>query len=57
MAESLTPRTQDLEVRGSSFACHICFLRQGTLLHFVSLHPGVLMNTGDILLWGNPAMD
>ena len=34
-----------------------CFLRQGTLLHFVSLHPGVKKGTGDILLWGNPAMD
>ena len=34
-----------------------CFLRQGTLLHFVSLHPGVSMGTSDILLWGNPAMD
>ena len=27
-----------------------CFLRQGTLLQFFSLHPGVLMGTGDILL-------
>ena len=27
-----------------------CFLRQGTLLYFVSLHPGVLMGTGDMLL-------
>ena len=34
-----------------------CFLRQETLLHFVSLHPGVLMATSDILLGGNPAMD
>ena len=34
-----------------------CFLRQGTLLHFVSLHPGVEMGTGDIPLEGNPAMD
>ena len=31
-----------------------CFLRQGALLHFVSLHSGVQMGTGDILLrgWG-----
>ena len=29
-----------------------CFLRQGTLFHFVSLHPGVLKGTGDILLGG-----
>ena len=37
-----------------------CTLRQGTLLHFVSLYPGVLMGTRDILLGGgggNPAMD
>ena len=34
MAEWLTPQTLDLEVRGSSLASH-CFLRQGTLLHFV----------------------
>ena len=26
-----------------------CFLIQGTLLHFVSLHPGVKMGNGDIL--------
>ena len=30
-----------------------CILRQGTLLHFVSLHPGVSMGTSDILLGGN----
>ena len=35
-----------------------CFLRQGTLLHFVSIHPaGVQTGTGDILLGGDPAMD
>ena len=34
-----------------------CFLRQGTLVPFVSLHPGVYMGTGDILLGGNPAID
>ena len=27
-----------------------CFFRQGTLLHFVSLHPGVKMGTSNILL-------
>ena len=36
------------------------FLRQGTLLHYVSLHSGV-MGTGNIHVllggWGNPAMD
>ena len=36
----------------------LCFLRQATLLHFASLHPGVKnMGTGDILLGGNTAMD
>ena len=35
----------------------LSFLRQGTLLHFVSLHPGVQMGTSDILLSGNPVMD
>ena len=31
-----------------------CILRQGTLLHFVSLHPGVSMGTSDIVTycWG-----
>ena len=33
------------------------FLRQGTLLHFVPLHPSVLMGTGDILLGNKPTMD
>ena len=34
--------SEDLEVRASSLVpgSH-CFLKQGTLLHFVSLHPGV----------------
>ena len=36
----LTPRTPDLDVRGSKPRPLLCFLRQGTLLHFVSLHPG-----------------
>ena len=34
-----------------------CFLRQDTLPHIVSLHPGIQMGTGNILLGGNPAMD
>ena len=34
-----------------------CFLRQGTLLHFVSLHLGVQVGTGDTLQGSNPAMD
>ena len=36
-----------------------CFLRQGILLHFVSVPPAVQMCTGDILLGegGNPAME
>ena len=29
-----------------------CFFRQGTLLHFVSPHPGVQICTGNILLGG-----
>ena len=37
----LTPRTPDLDVRGSKPRPLLCFLRQGALLHFVSLHPGV----------------
>ena len=44
----ITPRTLDLEVRGSSLARRGVFLRQGTVLNFVSLHPGVWMGTGDI---------
>ena len=34
-----------------------CFLSLGTLPHFVSLHLGVQMGTGDILLDDNPEMD
>ena len=34
-----------------------CFLRRGTLRLFVSLHPGVQMGTGDLLLGGNPVME
>ena len=44
----ITPRTLDLEVRGSSLARRGVFLRQGTVLNFVSLHPGVWMGAGDI---------
>ena len=36
MAERLTPRTLDLEV-GVQASPSRCFLRQGTLLHLVSL--------------------
>ena len=32
-------------------------LRQEIILHFVSLHPGVLRGTGDDLMVGNPALD
>ena len=35
----LTPRTSDLEVRGSSLTRHVVSFRQGTLLQNVSLHP------------------
>ena len=41
VTERLTTRTPDLEFRGSSLACLFFLIRQETLLHFVSLHPGV----------------
>ena len=42
VAERLTPQTTDMEVLGSSLARRVAFFnRQGTLLHCVSLHPGV----------------
>ena len=56
VTEKLTPRTLDLEVRDSSFSRRVVSLDK-ELLHFVSLHPGVQIGTGDILLGGNPAMD
>ena len=56
LTEKLTPRTLDLEVRDSSFARRVVSLDK-ELLHFVSLHPGVEISTGDMLLGGNPAMD
>ena len=56
MAEQLTPQTPDLDVWASSLA-H-CFLRQGTLLHFVSLHPARHINGYQRhTAGGNPAMD
>ena len=39
MVERLTLRTPHPEVRLSSLTRHVFFLRQRTLLHFVSLHP------------------
>ena len=62
VAEQLTPRTPDLEVRGPSHARRVISFRQGTLHHFVvSLHSDVEMGIGDILLVGggegNPGMD
>ena len=52
MAEQLTPRTP------GRLSC--CIIRQGTLHHFVSLHPDVEMGVGDILLGrgggGDPAI-
>ena len=44
---------------GAQFLPSCYFLRQETLLHIVSLHPGVQIGTGDILLGGrgDPAMD
>ena len=43
VAERLTPGTPDLEVWGSNLTRRVVSLlpRQGTLLHIVSLHPGV----------------
>ena len=49
MTEKLTPRTLDLEFQDSSFARRVVSLDK-ELLHFVSLHPGVEIGTGDILL-------
>ena len=40
VVERLTPRTPDRRSRVSSLARRFVFLRQGTLLHFVSLHSG-----------------
>ena len=56
MTEKLTRRTLDLEFQDSSFARRVVSLDK-ELLHFVSLHPGVEIGTGDILLGGNHAMD
>ena len=42
MAEWLTRVTPDLEVAGFKPRLSRYFLRQGNLLHFVSLHPGVI---------------
>ena len=57
MAEWLTPRTPDLEVRGPSLIRRVISLDRGTLL---SLHPG---ENRRHTAWGggggrgNPAMD
>ena len=32
------------------------FFSQGTLFHFISLHPGVKMGSGEIMLEVNPAV-
>ena len=50
VAKRLTPRSPDLDIPGFKPRPSRCFLRQGTLLHFVSLQPGVQMGTSDILL-------
>ena len=52
MAEWLTLRTPDLEVPGSSLARCIVSLKQGTLLHFVSLHPEVYKWVPATYCWG-----
>ena len=55
VVERSTPRSPDAGGLGFKPRPSSCFLRQLTLLHFVSLWPGV--GTGEILLGGNPAMD
>ena len=40
VAEQLTPQTQDVEIQGLKPCLLYSFLRQGTLLYFVYLHPG-----------------
>ena len=57
MAEWLTPRTADLEVRGSSLARRVVSLDKelySTLSLFTQVYKYVPF---DILLGGNPAMD
>ena len=57
MVEWLTPRTLNLEVSVSSLACYVVSVDK-KLYSTLSLHLGVKMDTGDILLRpGNPAMD
>ena len=41
VAEWLTPQTLTLKVWGFKSRPSCCFLTQGALLHFVSLHPAV----------------
>ena len=53
-------QSSDLEVQGSSLAHCLCFLRQETLLHFISLYTSVQVGTDNILgggVGGNPVMD
>ena len=52
VAERLTPRGPRFKPRPSR-----CFLRQETLLHFVSVHPGVNGYWRHTAGGGNPAMD
>ena len=52
MAEQLIPKTLDLENQILAFSSPSS-RRNGTLVHFVSLHPGVQIGTGDIMLGGN----
>ena len=57
MAEWLTPRIPDREVRGSSLACHIVSVDKelySTLSFFTQVYK---MDTGDIPLRVNPGMD
>ena len=52
VAEQLTPRTLNLELRGSSLARRVVSLDRE--LYFTLSLPSVKMGTGDILLGGKP---
>ena len=58
MAEQLTPRTLDVEFRGSSLVRHVVSLYK-VLYSTLSLftHVYKYTGTGNILLGGNPVMD
>ena len=57
VAERLTPRTLDLEVRGSSLARRVVSLEKELYWPLCLSSPRCINGTGGILLGGNPAMD